>query len=164
MANVVDLARNAFRAESMVGAKLNKQGCRLKMDKAPRSRVLVDIDKLDGLGSQRRPDFLFFSNQSGGWAIPIELKRGAADVADVEEQLQGGARIIEERIGADKVAHFRALLVSGALHRADSARLRRARVMFDGQKKPIRRLACGSSLELPVASPPNSAQNAIDHR
>ncbi len=153
MANVVGLACDEFLAESREGKKVEKGGCGLKMDKLPEARVLVDVDKLTNLGDQKRPDFLFFAecrcaglDQSGGWAISIEIKKGSPNVSDAIKQIQGGAQIIENRIGPDKVDHFRALLVSGNVAKAGRLRLKDVWVIFNRQKEPIMRLKCGDSL------------------
>ena len=146
MTNVVGLACDTFPTESTQDTKLNKEGCALRMDGVPRSRVLVDIDKLDVPDDQPHPDFLFFLDQSGSWAIPIEIKRGTPKMGHVVKQLQGGAQIIENRIGPDKVDHFRALLVSGNVAKAGRPLLKDARVIFNRQEEPIIRLKCGDSL------------------
>ena len=153
MANVVGLARDVFPAESRESRKVKKGSCGLKMDELPQTRVLVDVDKLTNLGDQKRPDFLFFSegrraglDQSEGWAISIEIKKGSPKVSDAIKQIQGGARIIEEKIGADNVDHLRACLVSGCFHKGDRDRLKLARVTFAGRTETISPLKCENSL------------------
>ena len=148
MDTVVALFGKHAPQEAIHRLPLKKEGCRLLKDKLPRPNVIIDLDKIETADDSKRADFLFASDDSGGWIISIEMKRGAPDVQKSVEQLQAATNIAEEWTSVVDVQNFRAVLVSGSLPKAQRTLLRKRSnmVRFGDRNHFIDRLKCGTSL------------------
>ena len=123
-------------------------GCCVDMTDAPEPFVLIDMDctQLPIKGSETKCDFIFASDQ-GNWVVPIELKKGSANVGRAARQLQAGARFAERITPKDAKVKFLAVIAfGGRLHRADNMRLRRFRIRFRERQAPIELMECGKPL------------------
>lgn len=147
----MDTVVNRFKEcapEAIHHSKLRKEGCRLLKDKLPRPNVIIDLDKIETADDSKRADFLFASDDSGGWIISIEMKKGAPNVQKSVEQLQAATNIAEEWTSVVDVQNFRAILVSGSLPKAQRTLLRKrsSMVRFGDRNHFIDRLTCGDAL------------------
>lgn len=149
MAKVVALVKKHAPPGAVHDAKLKKEGCLLLKNKLPTPNVIIDLDVIENTGGSERADFLFASDNSGGWIVPIEMKKGAPDVQKSARQLQASTKIAEEWISGVDVQNFQAVLVSGNLPKAQNALLKKLsnKVRFGDKNHPIFRLACGSALK-----------------
>ena len=147
MATVVALVKKHTPPEAIHRSKLKKEGCRLRKNELPIPNVIIDLDKVPITNDSKRADFLFASDDSGGWIVPIEMKRGEPDVQKSAQQLQASTKIAERWTSAVNVQNFGAVLVSGSLRIAQRPRLKKQIVRFGGKDHSIYRLACGSALK-----------------
>ena len=132
--------------EAIHHSKLRKEGCLLRKNNLPKPNVIIDLDKIPMPDDSKNADFLFASNDSGGWIVPIEMKRGAPDVQKSAQQLQAATGIAEEWTSAVNAQNFRAVLVSGSLPKAERSSLKKYTVRFGDKDHSIERLKCGTSL------------------
>ena len=149
MGSVVDRFEKCAPENAIHSSRLNKQGCRLSKKNIPTSNnVVVDLDKLKITDASKRADFLFASDDDGGWILVIEMKKGAPDVQHSAKQLRSAAGIAEKWASGENVENFRAVLVSGSLPKAEFNLLKKRSnwIRFGNRDHPIRRLACGSEL------------------
>lgn len=127
-------------------SRLGKKGCFLRKDGLPTPNVIIDLDRIPKTDDSQNADFLFASNDSGGWIVPIEMKKGAPDAKKSVQQLQAATRVAEAWISAVDAQNFRAVLVSGNLPKAERFSLRKCTVRFGDKDHSIERLKCGTSL------------------
>lgn len=107
MATVVALVKKHAPQEAIHDTPLKKDGCRLRKNNLPRPNVIIDLDKIPITNDSKRADFLFASNDSGGWIVPIEMTAGTPDTQKAAQQLQAATRIAEEWTSAVDVQIFR---------------------------------------------------------
>ena len=140
--------------DSCVVTGMDKQGCRVSVDGAPSSRLIVDLDE-DGspLGPQdRRCDYLFFADADDGgdgWVATLELKRGRFHSGQFARQLQAGAAAAERIVPGNVAVRFRPVAVyGGGVTKAERLRWQRqpSRVRFRGKHELLRRMTCGQEL------------------
>lgn len=148
MVSVTALIRANVPQES-IRTRLRKNGCSLNKQGVPTPNLIVDLDKASLPGDQSRADYLFVSDESGGWVVPIEMKRGVADVAHAARQLQSSAEKAEEWISTQEpIRNFCAVLASGGgLRKHDTKLLRSTFITFGNRKHPLQRIRCGGKLQ-----------------
>lgn len=148
MDKVVALVKKHAPPEAIHRSQLKKEGCRLHKKKLPKPNVIIDLDMVPITNDSKRADFLFASDDSGGWIVPIEMKKGTPDVQKSARQLQASTKIAEAWTSAVSVQNFLAVLVSGSLRKAqkDLLRKRSNMVRFGNRNHVIERLACGDAL------------------
>ena len=148
MDKVVALFKKHAPPGAVHDGQLKRVGCRLLKDNLPMPNVIIDLDKIPTAGDSKRADFLFASNDSGGWIVSIEMKRGAPNVHKSAQQLQGATKIAEKWASSVDVQNFLAVLVSGSLRKAQKDLLRKQSnmVRFGNKNHVIERLACGDAL------------------
>lgn len=152
MSGLVQRVRANVDAQCVV-LEMDKEGCRVSLDGAPVSRLIVDLDE-DGspLGSQdRRCDYLFFADAADGgtdWVAPLELKRGRFRAGGCLRQLEAGTQAVDQLVPANAEVRFRPIAVyGGVLHSAQLLRLRRyGGIVFRGKNETIRLLKCCDAL------------------
>lgn len=98
-----------------------KEGCRLKLPSTKRiqgeariAQLLIDLDcrHLDIRDDETICDFLYVADDN--IVAVIELKTGDSKIADVQRQLQAGAKFVEQLIGSLKTqVRFRPVLGHG---------------------------------------------------
>ncbi len=150
MESLIDLVTKKALPESIVTARLKRKGCSLSLESAPEPNTIVDLDKAGLPGDQSRADFLFVSDQSSGWVVPIEMKKGAVgSVRDVVKQLQASTQLAECWFSGAGPVDFRAVLVSGSLPKAANRELKKPenQVRYCGKKWPVQRIRCGNPLK-----------------
>ena len=148
MGTVIGSFKEYAPQNAIHSSKLKKKGCLLRKNNIPTSNVVIDLDKLEITDDSKCADFLFASDDSGGWVIPIEMKKGAPDVSHSAQQLQAAARIAEEWTIGQHVENFQAVLASGSMPRARRTSLRKRSNWVRFRNKPyrIQRLRCGDEL------------------
>ena len=147
MGSIVD--RFKQRApEAIHSSKIKKAGCSLNKTSLPNPNIVIDLDRLDKKDDTKCADFLFASDDSGGWIVPIEMKRGAPDLVKSAQQLQASSKIAEDWISGLTGFKFQPLLVSGSLPKAERKNLdsKNHQVRFEGNFYRVLRLKCGSEL------------------
>ncbi len=148
MGTVVGSFKKYAPQNAIHSSQLKKKGCLLRKNNIPAPNVVIDLDKLEITDDSMCADFLFASDDSGGWVVPIEMKKGAPDISHSAQQLQAAARIAEEWTVGQRVKNFQPVLASGSMPRArrTSLRKRSNRVRFGNNRYPILRLRCGDEL------------------
>ena len=141
--------RDALNPLCLVESGLNKNGCKVKLDAVPKSRIVVDFDRPGSpvSSNDERCDYLAFVNGfKTDFVIPIELMKGRLDSSKVVVQLQAGANFAQNHISRDQVVSFRPVAVTGSAHKYQREKLRNSQIKFHGKATSIDRIACGSSL------------------
>ena len=135
--------------------RCRKERCSVPLHDAPSPHLVVNMDcsELDIPADSRRCDFLFVGcerTRGAGWVVPLELKSGSPNTADVVEQLQGGARFAEAQLPTQHETRFLPVAVyGGKLHRAESERLKKPpnQVSFRGKKYKVKLMRCNTPLK-----------------
>ena len=121
------------------------------MEKAPASRVVVDLDceRLGIAQIGKRCDYLFVGEEKDtAYVAPIELKSGGFGVSAAIEQLQGGADIIDAWLPPDCVFRFAPVLVHRkGVRREDRRILRSTKIKLRQQKVVPALIRCGAPLK-----------------
>ena len=125
---------------------IGKGGCGVTLADAPRPRLVIDLDGTGSPlgGARSKCDYLLFADPN--LVVPIEIKGGAPNVAQVTRQLQAGARAADGLAPRGLAVRFRPVLVSKDLRRQQQVDLRSARVRFRRHEERVRRVACGDPL------------------
>lgn len=153
MSALVD-AVSADIPDACQSKKCSAKGCALKLDRLTQERVLIAVD-CDALGlssveKQKKCDFVVVGGEN--CVVPIELKRGQLEAAEVARQLQAGAKLSEQRIAPlapdSGAIHFRPVAVSNGMKPAQREALRQKsnRVRFGNVLYEIMVTRCGASL------------------
>jgi len=136
-----------------VVTRIRKKGCRVSLDSAPASRVIVDFDKAGSpLGpSDRRCDYLFVADVAArdGWVAPLELKRGRFHTSECVRQLQAGATAAEKLVPPSAGVRFRPIAVVGGRMTKEEwnkSRQKQNAVRFHGKFELLRSLTSGQKL------------------
>ena len=146
MSGVVHGILQRFADQGCLVDAIGTKECKVSLADAPASRAVVDLDA-DGspLGRTRvKCDYLFFEDPN--LAAAIEIKDGEPNVKHATEQLQKGAKAVDDLTPRDREIVFRPVLVSKSLRRKKQMDLRQAVVRFRRRPEKIRRIACGGSL------------------
>ena len=151
MNGVVDAVSHAVPDSCRVHA-CNKDGCSISVRTAADRKAIVDLDceALRIPHDRKRCDYLFFGEKGArSWVVPIELKSGSFNAADVVEQLQGGA----DEAGAWLPQEIRLQLVPLLVHGTKVVRkkqlvaFRSEKIDLRGQKKQVVLSRCGDNLK-----------------
>ena len=126
--------------QSCLARNIQKEGCSVSLNGAPKPRLIVDFDKIGSpLGlNQVRCDYLFIAEDSSnaGWVCPMELKRGGLSASEIVAQLRAGAQVAEQIVPQNIPAEFQPVAI-GRMHIAERAELRRKsnKVSFRGRQR-----------------------------
>ncbi len=152
MSGLVQRVRENVDVHCVV-SEIDKEGCRVSLDGAPATRLIVDLDERGSpLGHpDRRCDYLFFGdNNDGGedWMAPLELKRGRFRAGLCLRQLKAGTQAADQLLPENIKVRFRPIAVyGGVLHSAQLLRLRRyGGITFRDTHEPVRLLKCCGAL------------------
>ena len=136
--------------QSCFVSRCRKDGCSVSLPQSAHKRLIIDCDKP---GSPFGPNhtkcdcLLFEETDSGaGRAMPIELKRGRIRASEVIEQLQAGAREVENLIPAGIAVQLQPLLAYGSIPKGERATLDKGVVRFRGKGIRISKIRCGQPL------------------
>ena len=138
-------------AQSCVANHCRKDGCSVALPPArARNRLIIDCDKPGSPFGQddKKCDCLIFEETENGEgrAIPIELKSGRIRASEVIEQLQAGARAVENLIPAGVAVQLQPLLAYGEIPKGERAALNNRVVRFRGKGIRISKIRCGAQL------------------
>ena len=137
-------------SQSCVVSRCRKYGCSVALPRTTDGRLIIDCDKSGSpFGSlDAKCDYLLFEEAQNGTAraVPIELKSGRIRASEVIEQLQAGARAVENLIPAGVAIHLQLLLAYGRIPAGERAALNRGVVRFRGKDFRISRIRCGDPL------------------
>ena len=138
-------------AESCRASRLDKQGCKLGLDGAPASHMVVDLDHAEApvRRSQEKCDYLFFGSEgkAGLIAAAIEMKSSGVRPSGATRQLQAGARITERLVAGLAPVRFVPVVAHGAaLSRRTYAEMAKQQVSFRKGNYRIELIPCGRPL------------------
>ena len=132
---------------------LQRKGCEISLEDAPRPHVVIDFDKQGSPLSNRqtRCEYLFVAERTGGggWIVPMEFKSSGMRVSKVARQLQAGAGAAEKLVPKQNPMSFCPVAV---LHEGINKWQRRDlkhrdnAIRFRGCREPVRVLLCGALL------------------
>ena len=130
----------------------NRDGCSISVKTAADRKAIVDLDceALRIPQRRKRCDYLFFGEKGArSWVVPIELKSGSFNAADVVEQLQGGADQADTWLPQEARFQLVPLLAHGAkvVRRNERAALRSRKVGLRGRTKQVVLARCGDNLK-----------------
>lgn len=135
---------------SALACSCDKCGCKLNLDeRLPTPWALVDMDARSlGLRAITRCDYLFVAEEgSGCWVVPIELTRGRnKKAAEVQKQLQRGADLADSHLRQSTEVKLRPVLAARGIKKGERKPMKKVRITFRGQSKPIKPISCGDSL------------------
>lgn len=132
----------------------NKEACSISVrTAAPRKkRVIIDLDciELPIPRDRKRCDYVFIGEKNGKtWVVPIELKSGGFNAADVVDQLQGGADEADTWLPPGVHFLFLPVLAHGKspVRPRQHTKLRSTKVNMRGQVKQVVTIRCGERLK-----------------
>lgn len=132
----------------------NKDGCSVSVRTAASKKkmVIIDLDctELQIPRDRKRCDYVFIGEKNGKtWVVPIELKSGGFDPADVVDQLQGGADKAETWLPPEVHFLFIPVLAHGKspVSPRQYTKLRSGKVHMGGQTKKVETMSCGGRLK-----------------
>lgn len=129
----------------------NKDGCSISVRTAADRKAIVDLDceALRIPRDRKRCDYLFFGEKGArSWVVPIELKSGSFNAADVIDQLQGGADQADAWLPKEARFQLVPLLAHGKdLRRNERTALRSRKVDLRGRTKQVVLARCGDDLK-----------------
>ena len=135
-----------------------RNGCRVSMDKIPRERVVLDVDLASPAGRAVKAQcdlVLFFVDtpQNSLVGVPMELKSGNVDTSEAIQQLQEGARLVEQLAPRTlKTICIPVIVHGGQIHRRQRRkRIKPAKIKFRGEKFSIHTTRCGYEGNLAAA-------------
>ena len=136
--------------QSCVVTRCHKDGCGVALPQSARRRLIIDCDRPGApFGpNDTKCDCLLFEEtpNSTDRAIPIELKSGRIRASAVIEQLQAGARAVENLLPREIAVHLQPLLAYGSIPKGERTALDKGIVQFRGQKIRISKVRCGTQL------------------
>ena len=160
MCKLVEVLKKLIPSKCHARKKCTKGKCNVPLRDAPSPYLLVDMDcrALGIPADSGRCDFLFVgceSTRGAGWVVPLELKSGSPDATDIVKQLQAGAQFAQtclaeavDRIPAQHESTFLPVAVyGGKLHRAQSDKLRKSRILFHGKRYEIKLHRCKTPMK-----------------
>lgn len=137
-------------SQSCVVSRCRKDGCSVSLPQSARNRLIIDCDQPGspfGPNDTKCDCLLFEETPNGaGRAIPIELKSGRIRARAVIEQLQAGARAVENLIPREITVQIQPLLAYGNIPKGERAALDKGFVRFRGKRFPIRKIRCDTQL------------------
>ena len=130
----------------------NKDGCSISVRTATPRHVVIDLDcsALRIPRDRKRCDYVFIGEKNRrNWIVPIELKSGGFNAADVVDQLQGGADAAGDWIPPGVHFLFVPVLAHGtsAVRRKQRTEFRSKKIDMRGRKKQVVMIRCGGSLK-----------------
>lgn len=152
---VCNSVRERVSKDAIHTSSLTRDGCLLHKTDLPEPHILVNLDKVASINQQTRADFVLAADWSGGWIVPIEMKRGAPTISKAVGQLQSAAQIVEKWVKSCHVQNFRPVLATGRMpsHAVRELKRLRNRVKFRGKPYPVERIGCGSKLASVLQGP-----------
>ena len=152
---VCNSVRERVSQDAIHTSRLTRDGCFLDKTDLPKPHILVDLDKIASMNQQTRADFVLAADCSGGWIVPIEMKKGAPRISKAVDQLQSAAQIVEKWVKSCHVQNFRPVLVTGCMPTNAIRELKRLRkrVKFRGKPYPVERIGCSSKLASVLQGP-----------
>lgn len=152
---VCNSVRARVSKDAIHTSSLTRDGCPLHKTDLPEPHILVNLDKVASINQQTRADFMLAADCSGGWIVPIEMKKGAPRISKAVGQLQSAAQIVEKWVKSCHVQNFRPVLVTGSMptNAIRELKSRSNRVIFLGNPYPIERIRCGSILASVLQGP-----------
>ena len=138
-------------AQSCIVNRCHKDRCSVALPPGrARNRLIIDCDKPGspfGRDDRKCDCLLFEESENGvGRAIPIELKSGRIRASEVIEQLQAGARAIENLVPRRIDVQLQPLLAYGEIPKGERAALNNRMVRFRGKGIRIDKIRCGAQL------------------
>ena len=117
-------------------------------------RVIIDLDCKDLKlpSNQTKCDYIFLGakerDADKDWVVPMELKKGDADISEVAKQLQGGANVADRIVPHDASTQFIPVVASSKFSKQERQQLRNKsnNVRFRGRSVIVQRIKCGTSL------------------
>lgn len=151
MDGVIEAVSNKV-ADSCRVHDCNKDGCSISVRTATPRHVVIDLDcsALRIPRDRKRCDYVFIGEKNRkNWIVPIELKRGVFDTADVVDQLQGGADEADAWIPPEVRFLFVPVLVYGtsAVRRKQRKELRSTKIGMRKWKKQVVMIPSGGKLK-----------------
>ncbi|MBC6427971.1 MAG: hypothetical protein GDA55_01885 [Cellvibrionales bacterium] len=120
----------------------------MKLDDAPVSRVIVDFDKL-GLPfkpNALRCDYLFVSDGTPGWVVPMELSSGKNKSTQTINQIQAGAKIADELLPSGIKIKFQPVFVGRVSNFYLRQELNKRKIRFRNECQLVKTISCGDKL------------------
>ena len=140
-------------SDACITRRCREQGCLLSLNGTSQQAFAIDMNHDDSPVDQNEThcDFLFVGSLAGEteeWIVPIELKRGAISASEARDQLQAGADAADRLVPHGMEFRFLPLAVSGKMHTAERARLRKNshKIRFRSQRVLVERTRCDSEL------------------
>lgn len=149
---LVATVRNKLDKSCLLSGRLNKNGCKVSMLGAPKSRLILDFDKPGSplKPDQTRCDYLFIAEDDQGtcWVSPLELKRGHLHAAQAVKQLQAGADTAAKYVPSRKHCRFHPIAVYTGISKFERNELKSntSKVRFRGLAVVIQLIKCGARL------------------
>lgn len=132
----------------------NKDGCSISVKTAvpKNNRVIIDLDRaeLQIPRDRKRCDYVFIGEKNRKtWIVPIELKSGRFDPAEVVDQLQAGADKAKTWLPPKVHFLFIPVLAHGKspVSPRQYTKLRSRTVRMGGQMKKVETMSCGGRLK-----------------
>lgn len=129
----------------------NRDGCSISVRTAASRKVLIDLD-CPALGiprTRKRCDYVFVGEKNRkSRVVPIELKSGRFQAAEVVDQIQGGADEAKTWLPEEVDCLFVPVLAHGkSIRRKQLAEFRSTKATFRGHRKQIEVVRCGEQLK-----------------
>lgn len=152
MMGLIAQVRRNIKSTCISSSSIKKDGCKVVLTNIPEPRLTIDFDKpgspLDE--GQQRCDYLLVAEVTNkpGWVVPLELKKGAANISKVKDQLQAGAKAAEQIVPSNLEVYFRPVLVCGSIPKLKRTAIKKKSnfVQFRSNSEPIRRIRCDANL------------------
>ena len=130
----------------------NKDGCSISIRTAADRKVIVDLDceALRIPHDRKRCDYLFFGEKGRrNWVVPIELKSGSFNAADVIDQLQGGADEADTWLPPDMRFLFVPILAHGTsvVRKRQRTEFRTTKINLRGRTRQVVMIRCDGRLK-----------------
>lgn len=157
---LVQSVRTRIAAKYPVAVKIGEKGCKVSLADAPQPRLIVDFRNIKPQ-DRTHCDYLFVADapKSSGWVVLLELKGKGADIDHAANQLQSGADTAEQFVSSALDIHFRPILVSKSMSKAERKALKKGKakqkkeriranreIRFHRHSEPVRRIRSGDPL------------------
>lgn len=143
---LLDAIRKKLQSDCIV-TRCREKACSVDMRCSPEPFILIDVDKASTNQRGQRCDFIFVGGSDESWVVPIELKGSKADLDEVAEQLQAGARFAEQIIPSNVPVRFRPVLASKGIKKGPRGKVKKeSKIRFHGNAILFERMKCGGRL------------------
>jgi len=147
--------RARFDESSLVNS-CSGEGCNVYMDDIPPERVIVNLERefdLQQKTEKRCDRLLFFIHPTDNdlYAVPIELKSGAARESDVIEKLENSLKFIAQIVPTltrSKMFYVPVLFQGRGIKRTNPRGTKQLKVNFHGKRLQILVGRCGRTRNL----------------